>query len=126
MPTMFGLYCQTPVLEVSSSEAPFSPCKGCLALMVVHHQRSYSIEGRLPLKVLFHQKLSFIKVSSIKSHLPSKVIFHQRVSNIKGCLTSKVVFHQISSSIKGKVLLYKIHCKLTITHRQASRKINLI
>ena len=52
----------------------------------------------LPLKVIFHHRLS-----SIKGRLPSKVVFHQKLSSIKGCLSSKVVkviFHQRSSSIK--------------------------
>ena len=49
----------------------------------------------LPSKVVFHQRLSFVK-----GRLPSKVVFHQRLSSIESCLPSKVVFNQRSSSIK--------------------------
>ena len=49
---------------------------------VVSHQRSFSIEG------VFHQRSS-----SIKGGLPSKVVFHQRSSSIKEHLPSKVIFH---------------------------------
>ena len=39
----------------------------------------------------------------LKGHLPLKVIFHQRLSSIKGHLPSKVIFHQSLSSIKGRL-----------------------
>ena len=41
--------------------------------MIIFHQMLSSIEGRLPLNVIF-QRWS----SSIKRHLPSKVVFHWR------------------------------------------------
>merc|ERR1711942_308459 len=77
--------------------------------MVVFHQRSSSIKGRLfqssssinsrlPSKVVFHPKSS-----SINGRLPSKGVFHQKVSSVKGQLPSKVVFHQRSSSTKGRL-----------------------
>ena len=80
-----------------------------LAFMLIFHQRSSSIKGSLPSKVVIHQRSS-----SIKGRLPSKVVFHQRsssikgclpskVASIKGCLPSKVVFHQRLSSNKGHV-----------------------
>ena len=81
-------------------------------------QGSSSVKGRLPLKVVFHQK-----TSSVKGRLLSNVVLCQRLSSIEGrlpllghfhfcpvpcafqqcasCLLSKVVFRQWSSSIKG-------------------------
>ena len=61
-------------------------------------QRSSSINGRLPSKVVFHPKSS-----SINGRLPSKSVFHQKVSSVKGHLLSKVVFHRRSSSTKGRL-----------------------
>ena len=61
-------------------------------------QRSSSINGRLPSKVVFHPKSS-----SINGRLPSKGVFHQKVSSVKGHLLSKVVFHRRSSSTKGRL-----------------------
>merc|ERR1711942_6470 len=57
------------------------------------------VKRRLPLKVVFRQRLS-----SIKGCLPSKVVFHRRSCSIKGRLPLKVVFHQRSSSIEGRLL----------------------
>ena len=56
-----------------------------------------SNEGCLPLKVVFHHRLS-----SNKGCLPLKVIFHQRSSSSKGRLSPKVVFQQRLSSRFGK------------------------
>ena len=61
-----------------------------LISVIVVHQRSSSIKGCCPSKVIFHQRLP-----SIKGYL------HQMSTFIKGCLPSRVVFHQMSSSIKG-------------------------
>ena len=36
-------------------------------------------------------------------HLPLKVVFHRRLSSIEGRLPSKVVFHRRSSSIEGRL-----------------------
>ena len=58
-------------------------------------------------KVVFHQRLSFIKV--LKGHLSSKVIFHQRLASIKGCPPSNVFFHQRVSSIK--MVFIKQNCQ---------------
>ena len=82
-----------------------SSVEGCLPSKVVFRQRSTSVKGRLPSKVVFCQMSS-----SIKGHLPlkvvfrqrlssKKVVFHQRASSIKVCLPSKFVFHQSLSSI---------------------------
>ena len=90
-----------------------SSIKCHLPSKVVFRQRVPSIRGQLSSKVIFHQifhfqakvvfhqKLSHQKSSSIKGCLPSKDIFHQISSFIKGCLPSKVVFQQSLSSIKG-------------------------
>ena len=56
----------------------------------------HPIERRLPSKVVFRQRSSFIK-----GHLPSKVVFCQRLSSFKGRLPLKVVFHQRSFSFLG-------------------------
>ena len=63
------------------------------------YQRSYSIEGHLPSKVVFRQSLS-----SVKFCLPSNVVFCQRSSSVKGRLPSMVVFRKRSSSVKGCLL----------------------
>ena len=57
-------------------------------------------KGHLPLKVIFHQRLSYIK-----GYLPSSElsVCHQRFSSIKGCLPSNPIFHQRLSSIKWVV-----------------------
>ena len=47
--------------------------------------RSSSIKGRLPSKVIFRHRLSFVKV-----------VLRQRSFFVKGLLLSKVVFHQRS------------------------------
>ena len=77
-----------------------SSMKGCIPTKVVFHRRSSSIKGHLLLKVVFHQMLSSIKIC-----LPSKVVFHQRLSSIKGHLSKlssiKGYLHQRLSSIKG-------------------------
>ena len=84
-------------------------------------QGSSSVKGRLPLKVVFHQK-----TSSVKGRLLSNVVLCQRLSSIEGrlpllghfhfcpapcafqqCasrLLSKVVFRQWSSSVKSRLL----------------------
>ena len=61
------------------------------------YRKSSSIEGRLPLKVVFPRRSS-----SVGGRLPLKVVFHQRSSSIEGLLPSKVVFHQRSSSVNGR------------------------
>ena len=53
-------------------------------------------KGLLPLKVVFHQRLS-----STDGRLPQKVVFHQRSSSTEVCLPRKVVFHRRSSSTEG-------------------------
>ena len=86
-----------------------------------------SVKGRLPLKLGFRQRLSFLighppskvvyhqgsfsvegrlpaSLSSIKVRLPSKVAFCQRLSSIKDHLSSKVVLSQRSSCVKGRLL----------------------
>ena len=76
--------------------------EGCLPLTVVFHWRLSSIEGRLPSKVIFHHKgLLPLKVVFIEVHLPSKVVFHHWSSSIEGHLPSKIVFYQRLSSIEG-------------------------
>ena len=62
----------------------------------VFYQKSSSVKGCLPSKVVFRQRSS-----SVKGCLPSKVVFRQRSSSVKGRLPSKVVFRQRSSSVKG-------------------------
>ena len=79
-------------LRSSSCHQRSSSINNRLPSKVLFHQRSSSIKGRLPSKVVFHRRSS-----SIEGHLPSKVIFHQRPSSLKTCLSSKVV-HQRSSS----------------------------
>ena len=39
--------------------------------------------------------------ASVKGRLPSKVVFHQRSSSIEACLPTKLVFHQRLSSTEG-------------------------
>ena len=78
-----------------------SSIKGCLpSKVVLNNQRSPYIKGHLPAKVVFH-----------KSYLPSKVVFPQRPSSTRGLLSSKVIFHQRPSYIKGhlssKVVLHQ-------------------
>ena len=69
---------------------------------MVVNQRSSSIKGRLPSKVVFRQRSS-----SVKGRLLSNVVFRQMSSSIKcrlpGRLPSKVVFFQRSSSVKGRL-----------------------
>ena len=65
-----------------------------LSTHLVFHQ------GCLPLKVIFHQKLS-----SIKGCLTSKVILLQRSSSIKGRIPWKVVFHQRLTSVEAHLPL---------------------
>ena len=60
-----------------------------LCLEVASPLKAASTKGRLPSKVVFHQRSS-----SIKGCLPSKGVFRQRSTSIKGRLPSKVVFHQ--------------------------------
>ena len=75
-------------------------------LMVNFHQRSSSIEGCLPSKVVLHQRSSSIKGRLtwrqtegiiLKEHERTNAhnskASHPRSSSIKGCLPSKVVFH---------------------------------
>ena len=62
-------------MQGSSSPKKSSPSKACLPLKVVFHQRLSSTKGHLPLKVVFHRRSS-----STKGRLPPKVIFHQRLS----------------------------------------------
>ena len=81
--------------------------------MVVFHQRSSSINGCYPSRVIFHERFLPSKAiinqrsSSIKGCLPSKVVFQQRLCSIKGCLpskghlSSKDIFHQMLSSIEA-------------------------
>ena len=54
--------------------------KGCFPLKVVFHQRSSFIEGCLLSKVVFHRRSS-----SIEGRLPSKIIFHLRFYTIIWC-----------------------------------------
>ena len=58
-----------------------------------------STEGRFPMKVIFH-----LRLSSTKEGLPLKVIFHQRSSSTEGCPPPKVVFHQMSQQTKSQPL----------------------
>ena len=94
---------------------------------------SYIIGG-LPLKVVFHRRLSFTKgcllpmlvfhqrLSSTEGTLPPKVHFHRRLSSNKGRLPpkvvfhrkSKVVFHWSSSSTDGR------HPTKVLFHRRSS------
>ena len=83
-------YCKGGVWQSGIMKTLFrksSSIDGCLPLKVIFHQRSSSTEGRLLSKVVFHQRLS-----SIKGCLPSMVIFHQRSSFINGCMPKKIVF----------------------------------
>ena len=81
------------------------------SIKAIFRQRSSSIRGHLPSKVVFQQRWSSIKgrhhprssskkvilllsSSSLKGRLPSVVFFHQRSSSTKGRPPSKVVFHQ--------------------------------
>ena len=57
---------------------------------------SIRMVGRLPSRVVFLQRSSFVK-----GCLPSKFVFRHRLSPAKGCLPSKVVFRQRSSSVNG-------------------------
>ena len=57
-----------------------------------------AFQQRLPSKVVFHQRMSFLKEC-----IQSKFVFHQKLSSIKGPLQSKVVFHQRSFSIKSRL-----------------------
>ena len=55
-------------------------------LEVAFHQRSSTIKGRLPSKVLFCQRSS-----TVKGRLPSKIVFRQRYSSVKGRLPSETI-----------------------------------
>ena len=68
-------------------------CKGGVwqnGILKVLYRMSSSIEGCLPLKVVF-----------IEGPFPFKVIFYCLLSSIEGCLPLKVVFHCMVSSIEG-------------------------
>ena len=56
---------------------------------------SSSVKGRLPMKVVFHQRLL-----SVKGRLPSKVIFSQRSFSVKGRLPADVVFHRVAPQLR--------------------------
>ena len=64
-----------------------SPTEGRLPLKIMFHRRLSPTKGYLPPKVVFHRRLS-----STESYLPPKVVFHQRLSSIEGYLPPKVVF----------------------------------
>ena len=72
------------------------------------YQRSSSIEGHLPSKVVFRHRSS-----SVKGRLPSRVVFCQRSSSVKGHLPSKVISHERSFSVKG-------HLPMTVVFRQSN------
>ena len=76
----------------------------------------------LPLKVVFHQRLSSTEV-----HLPPKIGFQQRLSSIKGRFPfpPKDVFHRRSSFTKDhlppKVVFTKGHLpQMVVVHRRSS------
>ena len=66
---------------------------------VALHKRLSSMEGHLPLKVVFHWWLSSTEVGlPTEGCLLTKVVFLQRFSCTKDCLPPKAVFHQRLSS----------------------------
>ena len=84
------VFCQ----RSSSSEVIFHKNESKVSIHLltedIFHQRSSSIKGCLPSKVVLNNQRS----PYIKGHLPSKAVLHQRSSFIKGCPPSKVFFHQ--------------------------------
>ena len=64
--------------------------------MVIFHQKSSCVKGRLPSGVILRQRSS-----SVKGRLLLKVLFLQRSSSVKSRLLSKVVFCQWMSSVEG-------------------------
>ena len=73
-------------------------CTMFMSSKVVFRQRSFSLKGFLPPKVVFHQMSSYIKG---KGHLPSKAFLHQRLAFFKECLPLSVISHWMLSSIEG-------------------------
>ena len=70
--------------------------KGLLPLKVVFHRRLSSTEGCLPPKVVFPKVPKVVfhqRSSSTEDRLPRKIVFHRRLSSTKGRLPKKVVFH---------------------------------
>ena len=72
--------------------------KGRLPLKVVFHQRTSSTKSRLPQKVVFHWRSP-----TTEGCLPPKVVTHQRSFSTEGCLPMKVVFHRRSFFTKGRL-----------------------
>ena len=73
-----------------------------ISIEVYLSSKVVSFEGPLQSKGVFSWRLYSIKGKrsfSVKGRLPSKVVFHQRSPSVKGCLLSKVVFRQRSSSV---------------------------
>ena len=89
-------------LRMSNNAAAYKDPRytaGHLPLKVVFHPRLSSTKGRLPPKAVFHQKFSFTEgrlppeVVSTQGRLPLKVVFYQRSSSTKVCLAPKVFFY---------------------------------
>ena len=103
--TIFFLLENLSAALFSQAYQKSSSTKGCLS------PRSSSTKGPLPLKVIFHQSLSYIK-----GYLLPNVIFHRRSSFTKGCLPTKVVLNQRYSSTEGRLLPKVIfHWRLSST-----------
>ena len=89
-----------------------SSIKGCLPSKIIFCQRLTFVKGHLLSMFFFHQMLSSVKVCPL-----SKVIFCPRLSSVKGCLPSKFVFRHMSSSVKGcppSKVVFRQNC-LTLT-----------
>ena len=69
--------------------------EGRLPPKVVLHQRLSPTEGCLPPQVVFRWSW---RLSFTKGGLPPNVVFHQRSSSTAGCIPPKVVFHRRSCS----------------------------
>ena len=68
------------------------------------------MEGRLPSKVVFHQRSS-----SGKGHLPSKVVFRQSSSSVKGCpfcIVFEIFYYKANTCANNLALSLIVFCPL--------------